>query len=92
MAAARREMDKKFLDILCCPLTRLPLQVLDGERLARLNDAIQAGNLRNRAEQALDESLREALVTRDGRLVYPVRDGIPILLEEESIDWKQIAG
>jgi uncharacterized protein YbaR (Trm112 family) len=34
--------------------------------------------------------LAEALVTRDGRLVYPIRNGIPVLLEEESIDWNQI--
>jgi uncharacterized protein len=84
-------MDKKLLDIVCCPLTKLPLQLLDGERLTRLNRAIQGGSLRNRSEQPLHDSLAEALVTRDGRLVYPVRDGIPILLEEESIDWKQIA-
>jgi uncharacterized protein YbaR (Trm112 family) len=38
----------------------------------------------------LPESLSEALVTRDGRLVYPVRAGIPVLLEEESIDWQQL--
>lgn len=83
-------MDKRLLDIVCCPVTQLPLQLLDAERLARLNNAVSAGGLRNRAAEPLPETLSEALVTRDGRLVYPVRDGIPILLEEESIDWHQI--
>ena len=83
-------MDKKLLDIVCCPVTRLPLQLLDGTRLARLNSAIESGTVHVRSENLLDEKLIEALVTRDGRLVYPVREGIPILLEEESIDWKQL--
>ncbi len=83
-------MDKRLLDIVCCPVTQLPLQLLDVERLARLNVAITAGELRNRASEPLPETLTEALVSRDGRLVYPVRDGIPILLEEESIDWQQL--
>jgi uncharacterized protein YbaR (Trm112 family) len=83
-------MDKKLLDIVCCPLTRLPLQLLDGTRLARLNSAIEGGSIRARSENPVGEKLAEALVTRDGRLVYPVREGIPILLEEESIDWKQL--
>ena len=83
-------MDKKLLDIVCCPLTRLPLQLLDGTRLARLNSAIEAGGVLARSESPVGEKLIEALVTRDRRLVYPVRAGIPILLEEESIDWKQL--
>lgn len=83
-------MDKKLLDIVCCPITKLPLQMLDGERLARLNAGIDAGAVRNASSSVVGDPLREALVTRDGRLVYPVRDGIPILLEEESIDWKQL--
>jgi uncharacterized protein YbaR (Trm112 family) len=83
-------MDKRLLDIVCCPVTQLPLQLLDTERLARLNGAIGTGELHNRASEPLRETLSEALVTRDGRLVYPVRDGIPILLEEESIDWQQL--
>lgn len=83
-------MDKKLLDIVCCPLTRLPLQLLDGTRLARLNSAIENGSILARSETPVAEKLSEALVTRDGRLVYPVRAGIPILLEEESIDWKQL--
>lgn len=94
-------MDNKLLDIVCCPLTKLPLQRLDAARLRRLNQAISAGTLRRgapglRSEAVAGETvppeatLVEALVTRDGRLVYPVRDGIPILLAEESIDWTQL--
>jgi uncharacterized protein len=83
-------MDKKLLDIVCCPLTKLPLQLLDTERLARLNAAIHAGAIHDRSARTVLDPLAEALVTRDGRLVYPVRDGIPILLDEESIDWKQL--
>ena len=83
-------MDKKLLDIICCPLTKLPLQLLDTERLARLNGAIRAGEIKNHASSDLADELTEALITRDGRLVYPIRDNIPLLLEEESIDWNQI--
>ena len=84
-------MDKRLLDIVCCPVTKLPLQLLDSEHLATLNGAISAGHVCNRAAQPLTELLSEALVSRDGRLVYPVREGIPVLLEEESIDWQQVA-
>ena len=83
-------MDKRLLEIVCCPVTKLPLQLLDRDRLASLNAAIVAGAVRNSAARQLPESLSEALVTRDGRLVYPVRAGIPVLLEEESIDWQQL--
>ncbi len=84
-------MDKRLLDIVCCPVTQLPLQLLDSERLTRLNAAIAAGNLQTRDGRAVADTLPEALVTRDARLVYPVRAGIPLLLEEESIDWQQLA-
>ena len=83
-------MDKRLLDIVCCPVTKVPLQLLDSERLTTLNAAIRAGQLQNRAAQSLSEPLSEALVTRNGRSVYPVREGKPILLEEESIDWHQL--
>ena len=84
-------MDKRLLDIICCPLTKLSLELLDGERLGQLNAGISAGKIKNQAAVEIGEALQEALVTRSGNLVYPVRDGIPILLEEESIDWNQVA-
>jgi len=84
-------MDKNLLDIICCPVTRLPLELADAERLESLNAAIRAGDLRNNADEVVSDVLNEALISRDGRLIYPIRDGIPILLEEESISWNRVA-
>ena len=83
-------MDKKLFDIICCPTTKLPLELLATDRLDNLNAAIQAGDIKNQAAVSLTEPLSEALITRDGLRVYPVRDGIPILLEEECIEWNQV--
>lgn len=55
------------------------------EVLERLNAAIEEGAVTNRDGTVLTEGLREALVTDDGKLIYPVADGIPVLLEGESI-------
>ncbi len=84
-------MDTKHLDMIVCPVTKSPLQRLDSERLAQMNTAIDHGGVQNHAELSVSDPLSEALVTRDGRVIYPVIDGIPMLLEEESIDWNQMA-
>lgn len=78
-------LDSKLLDIICCPETRAALKMADSERLASLNSAIAAGSLKNVAGDVVTESLTEALVTEDGSRVYPVREGIPVLLCDEAI-------
>jgi uncharacterized protein YbaR (Trm112 family) len=78
-------MDKKLLTILCCPVTRKGLSVARPELLASINAAIDDGKLANREGTVLAEKLAEALVTDDGKLMYPVNDGIPVLLEGESV-------
>ena len=79
-------MDSKLLDILCCPITHKPLTRLSADKLAELNQKIQAGLLVDRSGQVLTEPLQQALLTNDGRLVYPVNDGVPVLLEDLCID------
>ena len=79
-------MDKKLLSILCCPVTHADLFVARAEQLARLNSAIAEGRVSNRDGTPLTEPLSEALTTKDGKIIYPVADGIPVLLEGESIN------
>ena len=47
--------------------------------------------LRNSDGELLGEELREALVTDDGKTLYPVSDGIPVLLEGEAVRLDQLA-
>lgn len=83
-------LDSRLLDIICCPVTHSPLERLGADDLQRLNALIGEAKIVNRGEEVLADALEEALVTRDGKLAYPVRDGIPVLLGEQGISMTQL--
>jgi uncharacterized protein YbaR (Trm112 family) len=83
-------MDKRLLTILRCPVTHKGLNVARSDMLARINAAIESGGLANRDGATVSEPLNEALVTDDGKLAYTVSNGIPVLLEGESISLEQV--
>lgn len=83
-------MDRKLLDILCCPTTRQSLSLLDSRGLEAANRAIAAGGVTRADGSAQAEPLREVLVTQDRRTLYRVDDGIPVLLAEEAIATSQL--
>jgi uncharacterized protein YbaR (Trm112 family) len=83
-------MDRKLLDILACPATRQPLARLEARGLELLNQAIATGSLKRVDGSAQTEPLREALITRDRRLVYRIDDGIPVLLVDEGMPTGQV--
>ena len=76
----------ELLEILVCPETRQPLRAASSDELARLNARRQSGELRNRGGEAVPAELSEGLIREDGRVLYPVDDGIPVMLIEESIE------
>jgi uncharacterized protein YbaR (Trm112 family) len=78
-------MDRKLLDILCCPVTKQPLALLNAAELEALNRAIAGGALARQDGSLQVEPVREGLVTRDHQTLYRIDDGIPVLLADESI-------
>ena len=83
-------MDKRLLAILRCPVTHKELSLAKSPTLKEVNAAIEAGKLTNRDGHVLDAALVEALVTADGKVLYPITNGIPVLLEGESINMEQL--
>lgn len=83
-------IDPALLDIVCCPVTHQPLKPLPESELTRLNQAIEQQEIRNRDGEVVETPIDQALATRDGRLAYPVRDGIPVLLMEQGIALVQL--
>jgi len=84
-------MDKRLLTILRCPVSHKGLSILKKDTLEQINAAIQRGELKNSEGDQLAQPLAEALITDDGKRVYPIDDGIPVLLEGESISVEQLA-
>lgn len=83
-------MDKRLLDILCCPVSKTPLRLLGRGELDALNGAIGTGSVLTTTGQAVSERLAEGLITIDRKLIYRVDDGIPVMLPEEGIGTTQL--
>lgn len=77
--------DTTLLNILCCPETKDKLMLASDSVVNALNSSIKAGTLKNVAGENVTEPITEALVTENGKRLYIIREGIPVLLADEAI-------
>jgi len=84
---ARRpvNIDKDLLAILCCPDTKQDVSLADEALIAKLNEAVSRGKLRNKANKPITEPLDGGLIRSDRKMLYPIREDIPVMLIEEGI-------
>ncbi len=78
-------IDKDLLDILACPETHQALAEASATELAAVNAKIAAGGVKNVGGRAVNDKLDAGLVRADRQRIYPIRDGIPVLLVDEGI-------
>ncbi len=78
-------VDKKLLDILCCPKTKVDVLELAKADLDTINKQIKNGELKYVSGKAVEEPLQEGLITKDKKTVYRVDDDIPVMLIEMGI-------
>ncbi len=91
MGSARpRIMDSRLLDILVCPVSRTPLRPLTRAELDALNRAIGEGTVQTVAGVAVTRPLAEGLISRDGKVIYRIDEGVPVLLGDEGIGSTQL--
>jgi len=82
-------VDAKLLEILCCPVSKIPLSILGQDKLKRLNSEIENGSALYVDGKKVTKTLSEGLITRDGKVIYSIEDSIPVLLEEKGIGTTQ---
>lgn len=84
-------IDSELLAILVCPETKQPLTPADAAALGKINSAIQAGTLNNRAGAKVEETADGALIREDGAFAYLIRNDIPIMLIDEAVSMSGLA-
>ena len=84
-------ISQDLLEILCCPETKVPVEMLDDERLGKLNSQIEAGTVNYVDGSKVETVLQEGLVTQDAKTIYRIDDDIPVMLVDQGIQTSQVA-
>ena len=84
-------ISEDLLNILCCPRTKVPVQVLPDDQLADLNAKIEQGGVVYQDGKPVEKPLQEGLITEDGETIYRVDDNIPVMLVDQGIPGHQVS-
>jgi len=83
-------VDQELLDILVCPENKSAVKLVAQDVIDRVNGAIKAGGLKNRAGEKVEEAIDAGLLRADGKFLYPIREDIPIMLIDEAIPMENV--
>lgn len=78
-------VNDELLKLLRCPETQSELQLADPMLLALANRQIAAGKLMSIGGHVIKKPLDGALVRAGGDIMYPIIEGIPVMLHDEAI-------
>ena len=61
------------------------MERLPSTKLRAVNEAIRTGGVKFADGSPVEAEISEALITANGATIYPVEDGVPLMLEDRSI-------
>ena len=82
-------IDQELLDILACPENKTPVSMAEQTIIDQLNEQIANGKITNRGGKIVENPLDGGLIREDKKFLYPIDDGIPIMLIDEAISLVQ---
>ncbi len=83
-------IEPKLIALLRCPLSGSELVLAEKTLVGRVNDEIEKGTLRDRADGQITQVIDGGLVTADRGRLYPIRGQIPTLIADEAIELGQL--
>ena len=84
-----KRVDPELVEILVCPDTKLNVDLAPAETVEKINLAIKENIVLNVDGQSVKEPLQDGLLRDDDKIIYPVRDSIPVMLIGEGIPMEQ---
>jgi len=83
--------DDGYLHLLRCPINHEPLVRAPSELVQQVSEYLERiSNDHHRYAPDMARKMDGGLLRRDGRVFYPIVDGIPKLLVDEAIDLEQL--
>lgn len=82
-------MKQEFLNILACPTSKEPLQLVSSDQLKDINDTLASRKYLDGSSIEITV-VHEALYALDSKKMYIVRDGIPVLMPNKAVDCSDI--
>lgn len=83
-------IDKELLAILCCPETKQAVSLAEESLIQKVNAAVARGDVKNLGKRSVSDELDAGLIRADRKILYPIRNDIPVMLIEEGIPLEQI--
>ena len=84
-----KRVDPELVEILVCPDSKLNVDLAPAETIEKINLAIKENIVLNVDGQSVNDPLQDGLLREDDKIIYPVRDSIPVMLIGEGIPMKQ---
>ena len=85
-------ISQELLEILCCPESKVPVEMMTADQVSKLNASIDSKAVNYADGTSVEKPFSEGLITTDGQTIYRIDDDIPVMLIDQAIGTSQLEG